>query len=75
MKILEFFQFPSSWCKTKTDAFTKKGGFLTVLQQHDEKDLFLIELGQRTLLTLVLKGLTLAINILSVALMEFLRSM
>lgn len=53
----------------------KKGGFLTVLQQHDEKDLFLIELGQRTLVTLVLKGLTLVINILSVALMEFLRSM
>lgn len=67
----QFYQFPSNWCKTKTDDFTKKGDFLTILQQDDETNLFLIKLGWRTALALVLKGtvtsLPLAIDSSSVA--------
>lgn len=74
----QFYQFPSNWCKTKTDSFTTKGDFLTMLQQDDEKNLFLIKLGQRTAVALVLKGtvtsLPLAIDFLSVVLQHLLNS-
>lgn len=52
----QLYQFPSNWCKTMTDGFTTKGDFLTILQQGDEKNLFLIKLGWRTTLTLLKKG-------------------
>lgn len=68
----QFYQFPSNWCKTKTDDFKAKGDFLTVLQQAGGKHLFLIKPEQRTTLTLVLKGTVMslpqAVGFLSVAL-------